>query len=103
MPSHDADDPVRLRRIEPACIHTYIHAVSFATRVLELHADLDILRTVHCPPGVIAARAESAGRMFLPERWKRLYGDRRQGGERVSEYSTSYIDKHPGDTLFSVM
>ena len=38
---------------------------------------------------------------FLPERWKRLDGDRRQGPGSVREHSASHIDMHSGDTLFS--
>ena len=38
---------------------------------------------------------------FLPERWTRLDGDRRRGPGGVRGHSTSHIDMHSGDTLFS--
>src|SRR6266567_3299896 len=36
-----------------------------------------------------------------PEQWKRLFGDRRQGQESVSEYSASCIDMRTNEILIS--
>jgi len=37
----------------------------------------------------------------LPERWKRLHGDRQQCRESMSEYSITCIDMHVDDALIS--